>query len=122
MEKGFIYVDTTVNTISLNNAFYGKFNCESYFDMIEISRKCHAQKTPKNPKIVIVLVKNEGKCTFRKDAEYQVIKNLKGKKKENNSLSDGRKRTDGRTKRGVLIAPTDGMAVTLIQCSNYSCS
>lgn len=83
MEKGFIYVDTTVNTISLNNAFYGKFNCESYFDMIEISRKCHTQKTPpKNPKIVIVLVKNEGKCTFRKDAEYQVIKNLKGKKKE----------------------------------------
>lgn len=70
------------NTISLNNAFYGKFNCESYFDMIEISRKCHTQKTPKNPKIVIVLVKNEGKCTFRKDAEYQVIKNLKGKKKE----------------------------------------
>lgn len=123
MEKGFIYVDTTVNTISLNNAFYGKFNCESYFDMIEISRKCHTQKTPKNPKIVIVLVKNEGKCKFRKDAEYQVIKNLKGKKKkENNSLSDGRKRTDGRTKRGVLIAPTDGMAVTLIQCSNYSCS
>lgn len=82
MEKGFIYVDTTVNTIFLNNAFYGKFNCESYFDMIEISRKCHTQKTPKNPKIVIVLVKNEGKCTFRKDAEYQVIKNLKGKKKE----------------------------------------
>lgn len=41
----------------------------------------HTQK-PKNPKIVIVLVKNEGKCTFRKDAEYQVIKNLKGKKKE----------------------------------------
>lgn len=81
----------------------------------------HTQK-PKNPKIVIVLVKNEGKCTFRKDAEYQVIKNLKGKKKENNSLSDGRKRTDGRTKRGVLIAPTDGMAVTLIQCYNYSCS
>lgn len=58
----------------------------------------HTQK-PQNPKIVIVLVKNEGKCTFRKDAEYQVIKNLKGKKgkKENNSLSDGRKRTDGRT-------------------------
>lgn len=82
MEKGFIYVDTTVNTISLNNVFYGKFNCESYLDMIEISRKCHTQKTPKNPKIVIVLVKNEGKCTFRKDAEYQVIKNLKGKKKE----------------------------------------
>lgn len=83
MEKGFIYVDTTVNTISLNNAFYGKFNCESYFDMIEISRKCHTcTQKPQNPKIVIVLVKNEGKCTFRKDAEYQVIKNLKGKKKE----------------------------------------
>lgn len=126
MEKGFIYVDTTVNTISLNNAFYGKFNCESYFDMIEISRKCHTQKTPKNPKIVIVLVKNEGKCTFRKDAEYQVIKNLKGKKKERKQQSIRRtekdRRTDGRTKRGVLIAPTDGMAVTLIQCSNYSCS
>lgn len=41
----------------------------------------HTQK-PQNPKIDIVLVKNEGKCTFRKDAEYQVIKNLKGKKKE----------------------------------------
>lgn len=80
MEKGFIYVKTPVNTISLNNAFYGKFNCKSYFDMIEISRKCHTQKTPKNPKIVIVLVKNEGKCTFRKDVEYQVIKNLKKKK------------------------------------------
>lgn len=58
-------------------------------------------KTPQNPKIVIVLVKNEGKCTFRKDVEYQVIKNKKKekkeRKKENNSLSDGRKRTDGRT-------------------------
>lgn len=94
MEKGFIYVNTPVNTISLNNAFYGKFNCKSYFDMIEISRKCHTQKTPKNPKIVIVLVKkNEGKCTFRKDVEYQVIKKKKKekkRKKENNSLSDGR--------------------------------
>lgn len=100
MEKGFIYVDTTVNTISLNNAFYGKFNCESYFDMIEISRKCHTQKTPKNPKIVIVLVKNEGKCTFRKDAEYQVIKNLKGKKERKKITvyqTDGKGQTDGQT-------------------------
>lgn len=100
MEKGFIYVDTTVNTISLNNAFYGKFNCESYFDMIEISRKCHTQKTPKNPKIVIVLVKNEGKCTFRKDAEYQVIKKFK-RKKERKKITvyqtDGKGQTDGRT-------------------------
>lgn len=57
----------------------------------------HTQK-PQNPKIVIVLVKNEGKCTFRKDVEYQVIKKKKKekkRKKENNSLSDGRKRTDG---------------------------
>lgn len=97
MEKGFIYVDTTVNTISLNNAFYGKFNCESYFDMIEISRKCHTQKTPKNPKIVIVLVKNEGKCTFRKDAEYQVIKKFK-RKKERKKITVYQ--TDGLTKKG----------------------
>lgn len=98
MEKGFTYVDTTVNTISLNNAFYGKFNCESYFDMIEILRKCHTQKTPKNPKIVIVLVKNEGKCTFRKDAEYQVIKNLKGKKERKKITvyqTEGKGQTDG---------------------------
>lgn len=59
----------------------------------------HTQK-PQNPKIVIVLVKNEGKCTFRKDAEYQVIKNLKGKKERKKITvyqTDGKGQTDGRT-------------------------
>lgn len=51
-------------------------------------------KTPKNPKIVIVLVKNEGKCTFRKDVEYQVIKNKKKEKKERKKENKSIRRTE----------------------------